>query len=111
MIVLPLSYAPMNPNTLIVFDQAFKQRKQQLKPSETDSTFFEFFSAEQVLRDYPLSPDDIDSGLVGQDVTKPSHSGSDGGIDSIYVIVNGKLIRILIRRYTCKIYKKLSHLI
>jgi len=84
----------MNANELILFDQAFKQRKKALKPSSSDATFFEFFSAEQVLRDYPLSPDDIESGIVGQDISKPLHSaGSDGGLDSMYVIVNGKLIR------------------
>src|SRR5437588_633852 len=93
MISLHLTHSPMNANDLTLFNQAFQQRKGALNPSATDSAFFEFFSAEQVLRDYPLSPDDIESGIVGQDVAKPTHGGSDGGIDSMYVIVNGKLIR------------------
>lgn len=49
------------------------------------SAYFELFVTEQVLKDFDLSDDEIESGLVGD--------GGDGGIDSIYLFVNGELVR------------------
>ncbi len=68
------------------------QRKASLDPSMEDDEFFEFFSAQQVLRDYQLDPDEIKSGVVGQS-TISDLPGTDGGIDAIYLLVNGRLIR------------------
>ncbi|MGA2572371.1 MAG: AIPR family protein [Terracidiphilus sp.] len=68
------------------------QRKASLDPSMDDDEFFEFFSAQQVLRDYQLDPHEIKSGVVGQS-TLSKLPGSDGGIDAIYLLVNGRLIR------------------
>ncbi len=50
----------------------------------TPSEAFELFSADQILRKYDLDYDEIESGIVDGE--------HDGGIDSIYVLVNGKLI-------------------
>ena len=50
-----------------------------------DSTFFEIFSAWEILKDFDLSYEEIDSGNIGL--------GGDGGIDSIYVFHNHELIR------------------
>jgi AIPR protein len=49
--------------------------------------FFEVFSAEQVLknRSYDLASDQISAGVIG--------NGGDGGADSIYLIVNNKMVR------------------
>ncbi|MCD9496854.1 hypothetical protein GLP20_18615 [Photobacterium carnosum] len=46
--------------------------------------FFEFYSASQVLDEYDLTDDDIESGLCGKSL--------DGGADSIYLFINGNLI-------------------
>ena len=46
--------------------------------------FFEYFVADQVLKDFDLSVEEMKAGLVD--------GGGDGGIDGIYVFVNGHLL-------------------
>jgi len=72
-------------NDQIILDQVLEQQKKNRAPHLSDSSFFEIFVAEQILKDYDLSDEQIESGIVG--------SGSDGGIDCIYVFCNGDLAR------------------
>ena len=76
--------------------------RNQLDPDMKDAEFFGFFAAQQILRGYSIDPEEIKSGIVGQPSTKKSSGsssdsverpGTDGGIDSIYLFVNGTLIR------------------
>lgn len=93
MIPLPKPTFQMVPdNALVVLDGFFQKRKGQVAPKMADSAFWEFFAAEQILKDYSLDLEDIKFGLVGQEWNKDL-PGSDGGIDSIYLIANGKLLR------------------
>ena len=48
------------------------------------SDFFELFATNQILKDFDLSYDEIASGIVD--------NGGDGGIDAVYVFVNGELL-------------------
>jgi hypothetical protein len=48
------------------------------------TAYFEVFCAEQLLKDFDLSYDEIEAGIVDGE--------HDGGIDSIYAFVNGELI-------------------
>jgi hypothetical protein len=50
----------------------------------TPSDFFEVFVAEQLLKQYDLSDEQINSGLVG--------GGDDGGLDGFYTFIDGQLI-------------------
>ena len=75
----------MGSNDRIILDEVLKQRQADIDPAAAPSEFFELFTAEQVLKDHDLSYDEIDSGLVG--------AGGDGGIDAIYVLVNGELVQ------------------
>ena len=50
----------------------------------SESEYFEFFTAEQILKDFDLSYDELALGIVG--------GGNDGGIDSLYCFVNGELV-------------------
>lgn len=75
----------MTTNDQIILDEVLNQRRNDIDPDAAESSFFEFFTAEQVLKDYDLSNDEIESGLVG--------AGSDGGIDGIYLFVNGDLVQ------------------
>ncbi len=72
-------------NDRIILDEVLNQGLDGVDPGTTASTFFEFFTAEQILKDFDLSVDEIESGLVGD--------GGDGGIDAIYVLVNGELVQ------------------
>lgn len=75
----------MSRNNQILLDEIIKQEKVDLDYTGTLSDFFEFYSALQVLKDYELSYDEITSGIAGE-----SH---DGGADSIFLFVNGDLIK------------------
>ncbi len=75
----------MTTNDRIILDQVLKQRKEAVAPEVQDAYFFEFFTAEQILKDFDLSYDEIESGLIG--------GGGDGGIDGIYLLVNGELVQ------------------
>lgn len=74
----------MPSNDQVILDQVLSQTREGVAESLSESKFFELFCAEQILKDYDLSYDEIQSGLVGG-----SH---DGGIDSVYCFVNGELI-------------------
>ena len=75
----------MTTNDRIILDEVLKQRQMEIDPNTDPSSFFEFFTAEQVLKDFDLSYDEIESGLVGD--------GGDGGIDATYLLVNGDLVQ------------------
>ncbi|MDP3937549.1 MAG: abortive phage resistance protein, partial [Deltaproteobacteria bacterium] len=75
----------MASNDRIILDEVLKQRQAEVDPTAAASDFFELFSAEQILKNFDLSYDEIESGLVG--------GGRDGGIDGIYLLVNGELVQ------------------
>ena len=75
----------MTTNSQVILEAVLKQRQSEIAPDEKPDTFFEFFTAQQVLKDFDLSYDEIESGLVG--------NGGDGGIDGIYLLVNGDLVQ------------------
>jgi hypothetical protein len=73
----------MSINDRIILDQILEQQHPERAPSASASEFFELFVAEQVLKGSDLSFEELEGGLTG--------SGGDGGIDAIYVLVNGEL--------------------
>jgi len=74
-----------------VLDQLVSETKHETAPEMKDDEFFELFCAQSLLVDQQLEPEEIKFGLVGSD--EKLKSGSDGGIDAIYVLVNGKPVR------------------
>lgn len=75
----------MSANDRIILDQILQQTQQKLAPNLSSAQFFEIFTAEQILKDYDLSYDEIESGIVGE--------GGDGGVDSLYLLLNGELLQ------------------
>lgn len=73
----------MSANDKIILEQIIEQAHKERASSSSENDFFEIFVAEQVLKDYDLDYDEIESGLIG--------GGGDGGIDSMYVLVNGDI--------------------
>lgn len=71
----------MSANDRIILDKILEQKRKELAPDIPTSKFFEIFTAEQILKDYDLSYDEIESGIVGD--------GGNGGVDSLYVFLNG----------------------
>ena len=75
----------MTNNDQILLGELLKQEADDFQESFTESEFFEFYSAVQLLKEYELSYDEIKSGIAGQSL--------DGGADSVYIFVNGDLIK------------------
>lgn len=74
----------MAKNDVILIDNILKDRLSEGIPSSDPGEVFEYLSAEQVLKDFDLKEDEIQSGIVdGKD---------DGGIDSFYIFINGILL-------------------
>jgi hypothetical protein len=71
-------------NDLILLDKILEQLRVEESPSLSASEFFELFAINQVLKDFDVSYDEIASGIVD--------NGGDGGIDAVYVFVNGELL-------------------
>jgi len=74
----------MPTNDQIILRQYLAARKCELAPELAEASYFELFAAEQVLKDYDLSYDEIEAGMVGK--------GGDGGIDSVHIFINGDLL-------------------
>ncbi|MCG0239017.1 MAG: AIPR family protein [Firmicutes bacterium] len=74
----------MPSNDQILLEHLLQQRKAEIAPEMSDNDFFELFVCEQILKQYDLSYDEIESGIVG--------GPGDGGIDAVYVFVNGQLV-------------------
>lgn len=74
----------MSTNDLIMLDAVLKQKRNETAPNFSESSYFEIFTAEQILKDFDLSYDEIIDGIIG--------GGGDGGIDSAYVFINGELV-------------------
>ncbi|MDO6564226.1 AIPR family protein [Amphritea sp. 1_MG-2023] len=72
-------------NDQILLGELLKQEADEFDETFSESDFFEFYSANQILKEYELSYEEIRVGIAGE-----SH---DGGADSIFVFVNGDLIK------------------
>lgn len=74
----------MSKNNQVLLGEIIKQEMISLGYSKSISSFFEFYSALQILKHHELSYDEVDLGLCGNIL--------DGGADSIYLFINGDLI-------------------
>lgn len=72
-------------NDQILLNELLKQEVDEFQESFTESEFFEFYSAVQLLKEYELSYDEIKAGIAGESL--------DGGADSVFIFVNGDLIK------------------
>ena len=75
----------MAANDRTILNELLEQYRNELAIQDSASDFFAYFSAEQALKEFDLSYDEINAGLVGD--------GGDGGIDALYLLVNGQPIQ------------------
>jgi AIPR protein len=71
-------------NDSILIDGIIAQRLADGLPSTDKGEAFEYFSLEQILKNYDLSEEEIETGWVD--------GRHDGGIDGFYIFVNGHLV-------------------
>lgn len=72
-------------NDQIILEQIIKQKSAESEGELTPSDYFEIYSASEILKNYDITYDDIQYGNVG--------SSADGGIDSLFIFINGELIK------------------
>lgn len=72
-------------NDQVLLKELLRQEADECQEAFTESEFFEFYSAVQILKEYELSYDEVKAGIAGKSL--------DGGVDSVYVFVNGDLIK------------------
>jgi hypothetical protein len=75
----------MTTNDRIILDKILEQKHHELGPTLSPTKFFELFAAGEIVKDYDLSYDELESGIVGD--------GGDGGVDAIYLFANGELVQ------------------
>lgn len=71
-------------NSQVVLDDILTVFHKERAPTLSEAEFFEVFSAEQLLKDYELSYDELQDGIVDGE--------HDGGVDSFFAFSNGELI-------------------
>lgn len=71
----------MTDNSQQILADVLEQQRNELLPSATDQDYFEIFCAKEILKDFGLSYDEIQAGIVDGSL--------DGGVDSIFCFVNG----------------------
>ena len=74
----------MAKNDVVLLDGIIDQRLVESLPSGERDEVFEFLVLEEVLKDYDLSRDEIESGWID--------GRNDGGIDGFYILINGHLL-------------------
>jgi len=72
-------------NDQIILEKIIESKIAELETEMSYSNYFEIYTASEILKDHDLTYDDIEDGIVG--------NGGDGGIDSIYVFLNGELLK------------------
>lgn len=73
----------MSKNDQIVLEQTIKQLITDEAFVGNASDYFEFFCAEQILKNYDLSDEEIEGGLIG--------GSGDGGLDGFYLFIDQEL--------------------
>lgn len=74
----------MAKNDTFLLDGVIDQRIASRVPSADRGEAFELFALEQLLKDYDLSRDELETGWVD--------GSNDGGVDGFYIFVNGHLV-------------------
>ncbi len=74
----------MNDNSRKLLDTVLHQRRQERAPDLSKQDYFEMFCAEQILKRFELSDDELQEGIVDGE--------HDGGIDSAYVFIDDRLV-------------------
>jgi hypothetical protein len=74
----------MAKNDSILIDGIIAQRVTDKKPSDDTGEVFEYFSFEQILKQYDLTDEELEANWVD--------GRHDGGIDGFFIFVNGHLV-------------------
>ena len=71
-------------NNQVLLKECIQQECDENGLYDSLNSFFEYFAASQILKNYDLSDDEISDGIIG--------GGNDGGCDGMYIFLNNDLI-------------------
>lgn len=74
----------MSANAKQIIGDIVEQQRQESMPDLSLQDYFEVFVAEQITKNYSLTFAELEAGIVDGE--------HDGGIDSVYVFINGDLV-------------------
>jgi len=72
-------------NDQVLLEQVVDQKHKEFAPDMKYTEFFEYFVAEQILKNFNLDFESLSEGITG--------SGGDGGVDSFFFFVDDELCR------------------
>ena len=75
----------MPDNSQQLLKDVLSQKRRDCAPEMSDQDYFEMFCAEQILKNFDLTYEEVESGIVD--------GARDGGVDSVYAFVDGELLR------------------
>ncbi len=70
-------------NDVVILDSLVEKARHQLGKATDDAELFELFVFDQVMKDYDLSYEELETGWTD--------GGDDGGVDGFYVLIDGRL--------------------
>lgn len=73
-------------NDLLILNETLNVLKNERLPTYSDDDFFEFFSADQILKQLDPTSEQIINGITD--------NGNDGGLDSLYISYNGEILEL-----------------
>lgn len=71
-------------NNQLLLKECIQQECDENGLYDSLNSFFEYFAASQILKNYDMSDDEISDGIIG--------GGNDGGCDGMYIFLNNDLI-------------------
>lgn len=74
-----------NTYQILMRDTIIPQKMEEYATIVDKSSFFEFYCAQQYLKTFELSDEEVEEGIVG--------GGDDGGCDALYLFLNGNLVQ------------------
>src|SRR5437016_11745806 len=75
----------MATNDQILLEKVFEESRANVAPTMVADDYFEIFSAEQTLKPYDLSYEEIEAAIID--------GGNDGGVDSMFLFANEELVK------------------
>lgn len=75
-----------NGNDTVLLEHIMEKKRGEFGQDISDATYFELFTANEILRKFDISYSELEGGNTG--------GGGDGGLDGIYTFVNGEYVDV-----------------
>ena len=87
-------------NDVVILDSLVEKAKLSLGKAKDDSELFELFAFDQIMKDYDLSYEELETGWTD--------GGDDGGIDGFYVLIDGRIATDDVIEYAARKHPKID---